>query len=69
MGRNFRWGWIACGIAVILCAGLQRTLLAGPTEGRTVDREAITAALNSQQAAWNRGDVDAFLGDIGVRRN
>jgi uncharacterized protein (TIGR02246 family) len=61
MDRNFRWGRIACGMAVILCAGLQRTLLAGPAEGRTDDREAITAALNAQQAAWNRGDVDAFL--------
>jgi len=28
---------------------------------RKADREAISAVLNSQQAAWNRGDVDAFL--------
>lgn len=30
-------------------------------ELREADREAITAVLNAQQAAWNRGDVDAFL--------
>jgi beta-aspartyl-peptidase (threonine type) len=28
---------------------------------RQADREAITAALGAQQAAWNRGDVDTFL--------
>jgi ketosteroid isomerase-like protein len=28
---------------------------------RSTDREAITAVLNAQQAAWNRGDVEAFL--------
>jgi uncharacterized protein (TIGR02246 family) len=34
---------------------------AGPDTDRRVDREAITAVLNAQQSAWNRGDVDAFL--------
>src|SRR5262249_26090913 len=28
---------------------------------RTSDRAAITAVLEMQQAAWNRGDIDAFL--------
>ena len=28
---------------------------------READRAAIDAALRAQQAAWNRGDVDAFL--------
>lgn len=32
-----------------------------PTEERSPDREAIHAVLAAQQAAWNRGDVDAFL--------
>jgi uncharacterized protein (TIGR02246 family) len=36
-------------------------LHAGPDAEHHGDREAITAVLNSQQAAWNRGDVDAFL--------
>jgi uncharacterized protein (TIGR02246 family) len=34
---------------------------AGSAEGRSADREAITAVLTAQQTAWNRGDVDAFL--------
>ena len=61
MGRIIRWSLIGGGIAVILCVGLQRNLTAGPPDARATDREAIAAALNSQQTAWNRGDVDAFL--------
>lgn len=30
-------------------------------ENRAPDSAAITAVLNTQVAAWNRGDVDAFL--------
>ncbi len=61
MERILRWRWIACGIAVIFYAGLQGNLTAGPADGRAAGRDAITAVLNDQQAAWNRGDVDAFL--------
>ena len=32
-----------------------------PREEHSLDREAILAVLNAQQAAWNRGDVDSFL--------
>ena len=31
------------------------------TEERNADRDAIRVVLNAQQAAWNRGEVDAFL--------
>jgi uncharacterized protein (TIGR02246 family) len=31
------------------------------TEEQNADRDAIRMVLNAQQAAWNRGDVDAFL--------
>ena len=31
------------------------------TEKQNADRDAIHMVLNEQQAAWNRGDVDAFL--------
>jgi uncharacterized protein (TIGR02246 family) len=61
MERNRRWVLIVSGIMVIWCAGLPRNLMAGPAEGRAADREAINAVLNAQQAAWNRGDVDAFV--------
>lgn len=36
-------------------------LLANDTEKQEADRAAITKVLNAQEAAWNRGDVDAFL--------
>src|SRR5262249_50725899 len=34
---------------------------AGTPGSRDSDREAIRAVLNAQQAAWNRGDVEAFV--------
>ena len=34
---------------------------ADETKERETDRRAIVAVLTSQQEAWNRGDVDAFL--------
>src|SRR6059058_1234556 len=39
----------------------QHSLLGKPAENHEVDRAAINAVLKAQQAAWNRGDVDAFL--------
>ena len=53
-------------VAVLLAAGIlfllaQNQVLAKATEERTADRTAIQAVLSAQQAAWNRGDVDAFL--------
>jgi uncharacterized protein (TIGR02246 family) len=39
----------------------QPHLKAGPDAEHQGDRDAITAVLNAQQAAWNRADVDAFL--------
>jgi uncharacterized protein (TIGR02246 family) len=32
-----------------------------PAEERNSDRDAIRAVLTAQDAAWNRGDIDAFL--------
>lgn len=34
---------------------------ANARSSQDTDRAAITAALSTQQAAWNRGDVDAFM--------
>jgi len=31
------------------------------SDERAADRAAIMATLNAQQAAWNRGDVEAFM--------
>jgi uncharacterized protein (TIGR02246 family) len=52
------------GLALILLLALEvRTARqTKAAEGREADQAAITEVLNAQQAAWNRGDVDAFLG-------
>lgn len=61
MTNSYRW--IVAGAALILLfvAGVRTGRQTKAAEGREADRAAITAALNAQQAAWNRGDVDAFL--------
>jgi ketosteroid isomerase-like protein len=46
--------------ALCFLAGIDM-LRADSNGARSTDREAITAVLNAQQAAWNRGDVEAFL--------
>jgi uncharacterized protein (TIGR02246 family) len=37
------------------------TTCADEPKGRQADRSAIRAVLDAQQAAWNRGDIAAFL--------
>jgi uncharacterized protein (TIGR02246 family) len=61
MRNTFRSvAWI--GTLGVLCSlAAQLPLRAGSDQARQSDREAITAVLNAQQTAWNRGDVDAFL--------
>ncbi len=61
MQTTLRWVWAAGGLALALSLIGQRRLIAKPAEGREADRQAISAVLNAQQTAWNRGDVDAFL--------
>ena len=61
MQTTLRWVWAAGALALALSLIGQRRLIAKPAEGRDADRQAISAALNAQQTAWNRGDVDAFL--------
>ncbi len=39
----------------------QGRLLGNAADGPEADRAAINRVLHSQQEAWNRGDVDAFL--------
>lgn len=53
----------AAGIA-FLAAGsavIHRPLLGKTADQHDADRSAINSVLKAQQAAWNRGDVDAFL--------
>jgi uncharacterized protein (TIGR02246 family) len=51
------------GLTVLLILfGLGQALVFGePAEGYKADRVAIQKVLTAQQAAWNRGDVDAFV--------
>jgi L-asparaginase / beta-aspartyl-peptidase len=57
--------WILMGLAtamgLLFFFSAHSQLLATPADERKADREAIHAVLSAQQAAWNRGDVDAFL--------
>lgn len=61
MRKIFRW--VAAVGLPFLILGLagKHLLVAHPNSERTGDREAISAILTEQQAAWNHGDVDAFL--------
>ena len=61
MQTTLRWVWAAGALALALSLIGQRRLIGKPAEGRDGDRQAISAVLNAQQTAWNRGDVDAFL--------
>ena len=61
MRTMIRTSLATAGIAFLFGFCAQRSLFGKPGEEREADRKAITAVLNAQQLAWNRGDVDAFL--------
>src|SRR5215475_8902 len=63
MRRNRMMVFLSVGIALVaVCWLLDRQSLFGkPPDTHDVDRAAINDVLKAQQAAWNRGDVDAFL--------
>lgn len=54
---------LATGLAltVILCRLGRDGIVGRAAELHEADREAISAVLKAQQAAWNRGDVETFL--------
>jgi len=54
---------VAAGVALVLlfAIGVRTGRQTKAADARDVDKAAITAVLNAQQAAWNRRDVDAFL--------
>jgi ketosteroid isomerase-like protein len=59
--RRF-WGFFLVGAtALLLAIACVPRLAAQKADARTEDRTKITAVLTAQQAAWNRGDVDAFI--------
>jgi len=58
---SFRSVFLAIGFAVLLAMFGSDRLLETLDKGWDADTKAIDEVLKAQQAAWNRGDVDAFL--------
>jgi len=61
MPKRFQWMAAAGLLFLMFHLAAVRRLTAHSNDERSGDRNAITAVLNAQQAAWNRGDVEAFL--------
>jgi len=61
MRVSFQSVLLASGFTVVLVVFGSIRLLGTPDKGRDADTKAINDVLSAQQAAWNRGDVDAFL--------
>ena len=61
MRVSFRSLLLASGFTAVLVVFGSVRLLGTPDKGRDGDTKAINDVLSAQQAARNRGDVDAFL--------
>jgi len=59
--RRTTFSSIAVGLFAVCFAFVPRWLSGSPTDSRDNDRAGIRTVLKAQQAAWNRGDVEAFL--------
>jgi uncharacterized protein (TIGR02246 family) len=59
--RQNRTKFLATLLILIFCGVASFAGSADETTGRQTDRRAIRAVLDAQQAAWNRGDIAAFL--------
>ena len=51
----------AAALLAVAFALFERSLFSKSADAGDADRAAINAVLKQQQAAWNRGDVEAFL--------
>lgn len=63
MRRNRLMFFTSIGIGFVTVCWLlaNQSLFGKPPDTHDADRAAINNVLTAQQAAWNRGDVDAFL--------
>jgi uncharacterized protein (TIGR02246 family) len=61
MTKSIRFVVAGAALMLLFALGVRTGRQTKAAEGRDADKAAITAVLNAQQAAWNRGDVDAFL--------
>jgi uncharacterized protein (TIGR02246 family) len=62
MHKVLPWGFLImlCGLVFSLVG--QRPLPAKPADTRPDDEDRIKKVLHEQETAWNRGEVEAFLG-------
>ena len=61
MRTGYRLVLAGAALLVLFALGVRMGKQAKAAEQRDADRTAITRVLNAQQAAWNFGDVNAFL--------
>jgi ketosteroid isomerase-like protein len=61
MNKSYRWVLGGAALILLFALGVRTGRQTKGAETREADKAAITAVLNAQQAAWNRGDVDKFL--------
>jgi ketosteroid isomerase-like protein len=61
MNKSYRWVLGGAALILLFTLGVRTGRQTKAAEAREADKAAITAVLNAQQSAWNRGDVDAFL--------
>ncbi|MGB6462471.1 MAG: nuclear transport factor 2 family protein [Candidatus Acidiferrum sp.] len=61
MTKSYRWVVAGAGLILLFALGVRVGRNTKAADERAADTSAIQAVLNAQQAAWNRGDVDAFL--------
>lgn len=61
MRTKYRLALASVALIALFALGVRTGKQTKAAEAREADRTAITAILNAQQAAWNRGDVDAFV--------
>ena len=61
MTKSYRWVVLGLVLVLLFALGVRTGRQTKAAEGREADRAAITGVLKAQQAAWNRGEVDAFL--------
>jgi ketosteroid isomerase-like protein len=61
MTKSIRWIVAGAALVLLFLLGLRTGRQTKAAEAREAERAAISRVLHEQQAAWNRGDVDAFL--------
>jgi uncharacterized protein (TIGR02246 family) len=61
MTKGYRWILAGGAMIALFALGLREGSETKADEARAADKAAILAVLHAQEAAWNRGDVEAFL--------